>query len=1339
MRKERKWLHRISSMILSFLMVLQVFSGSFANMQVHAQDDAEIWYATSNSVFEFINSTIRVKHPGGWSLIAYCIEGDKKFPMPGDNLLYTAWNVERGNLGRHFNKPRGGQKAAEDGVLKAIWNGYPYDMGDIQTRYQLTDNEFEILTGLAIHYFTDSKWSWNYIDILTPSILANNGIRRMNNERKRSGKPLLSDAFKELVGLGKTENSGPLNPNLELPPEELDIILFTPTSTTATQGYQKLLTLDYKRHNVEIDKRDGVNNLKLSDAEFTITKTNKPLRSIIEGDKTTNSIKTTLDTIDKIPLVPGDYTLDETRSPNGYKKVTTPIKFKLKNDGTIEFQGTQPKDVEFSQVVNKELQINPPYMYPKLTIKNYKEKTKIGIIKVNETGFQTLAGAKFELWKKGGEKVDSWDSKEVDIVMLQTDKSLELDPGSYILKEIKAPNGYIGIGEKEFTISQEGEVKLNHPEGIKVQRSPQGDITYLYISNVKEKEKPSKPKNGELKTTVSVDNERATDQKELSLTIAGNETTKNVVDTVKYSNLVTGEQYKLTGRLMKITADKEEQVGEPVEKTFTAKETTGDNEEQRIETITFENVKLEAGVKYVVYESAESVREIEFKEGKEKHKVEHADKDDKAQTVVVEKEKPSKPKNGELKTTVSVDNERATDQKELSLTIAGNETTKNVVDTVKYSNLVTGEQYKLTGRLMKITADKEEQVGEPVEKTFTAKETTGDNEEQRIETITFENVKLEAGVKYVVYESAESVREIEFKEGKEKHKVEHADKDDKAQTVVVEKEEPQEPEVTKVSVKKVWNVKEGKTVPAQVVIRLIPVNQTLTLNAENNWQGEFTNLPLKGDDGQVINYVISEDEVTGFTTEITGNKETGFVVTNTPEEVTPEIEKIEIPVTKVWSPNTPQDKMPQEITVVLDQTQERLVLNAENGWKGKFENLPKTTEDAKTIDYTISEVTVEGFTSKITGNKETGFIVTNTYNEPEEPQTGKINIPVQKIWNVKEGEILPESVEITLQPTGDKLVLSAENQWKGEFTDLPKVNEEGEEITYTITETAVEGYQTDITGDQLNGFTVTNTKEEPEKPEVTEVSVKKVWNAKEGTKIPESITVVLEQTGESVVLNAENEWKASFKDLKAKDEQGNIITYTVKEVEVEGFTSTVSGNMKEGYVIVNTEKPVTPDEPQKPETRDITVTKKWIGESLDKIVVYLMADGKKIDEVILNKENGWSHTFKDLDKIKDGKEISYTVEEQEVKGYTVKVEGNMEKGFIITNTKEDPKIPDEPRPNVPNDPGHEEPKNPAPKTPKDRGSVLPKTGDASDIGLYGLSGVLSLVGLILIRRKRKEV
>ena len=1066
MRKEKKWLHRISSMILSFLMVLQVFSGSFGNMQVHAQNDADIWQGIGENIGMPWNA-IYITHPKytEFKLQMFCIEAKKEFPKENAPIEYELIKPAKDDLiKKSFNQPNTNADVALEGVKRVLWNGHPWNASGLKEKYDVTEEEFQLVTTMAMQYWTDSYWGnkgSNYIH-------DNHEAFKIDSQRKREKKLLLVDMFKELVGLGEYVLSDP--------PSDAEFLLGVPHGVEYARSYQKILSMDLKKYPIHFIKVNE-NGEKISGARLKVTKLDPPFTSIAVGDD--YNLEWTSDEKKEGELgyfAFGSYKLEEIKTPDGGYVPFDKFNFNIVPGGKIEFPGGKPSYV---------------------------------------TGVET---------------------------------------------RIEELNGY------EQTVS------------------------YFTIKNEKTEAPKPQYKDGKLKTTVKVDNKQAT---------------------------------------------KEE---------------------------------LEAG-------------------------------------------------------------------KNLTVVIADKKAKKNVVDTVAYSDLVGGVEYELTGKLMKVVGDKEpEQVGKEVKQTFTAEENGSGTVE-----MTFSDVEIEAGVKYVVFEEAVSKTDIEFKDKTEKHKVTHHDKNDKSQTFNVEKEKPQEPEVTKVSVKKVWNVKEGTTVPAQVVIRLMPANQTLTLNADNNWQGEFTNLPLKGDDGQVINYVVSEDEVTGFTTEITGNKETGFVVTNTPEEVTPEIEKIEIPVTKVWSPNTPQDKMPQEITVVLDQTQERLVLNAENGWKGKFENLPKTTEDAKTIDYTISEVEVEGFTSKITGNVAIGFIVINTYDEPEEPQTDKINIPVQKIWNVKEGETLPESVEITLQPTGDKLVLSAENQWKGEFTDLPKVNEEGEEITYTITETAVKGYKTGITGDQLNGFTVTNTKEEVEKPEVTEVSVKKVWNAKEGTKIPESIRVVLEQTGESVVLSAENEWKASFKNLKAKDEQGNTITYTVKEVEVEGFISTVSGNMKEGYVIVNTEKPVTPDEPQKPETRDITVTKKWVGESLEKVVVYLMADGKKIDEVILNKENGWSHTFKGLDKTKDGKEISYTVEEQEVKGYTVKVEGNIEKGFIITNTKEDPKIPDEPKPNVPNDPGHEEPKNPAPKTPNDRGNVLPKTGDASDIGLYGLSGVLSLVGLILIRRKRKEV
>ncbi|WP_407082855.1 SpaA isopeptide-forming pilin-related protein, partial [Streptococcus pneumoniae] len=177
-------------------------------------------------------------------------------------------------------------------------------------------------------------------------------------------------------------------------------------------------------------------------------------------------------------------------------------------------------------------------------------------------------------------------------------------------------------------------------------------------------------------------------------------------------------------------------------------------------------------------------KEIDFKEGKEKHKVEHKDKDDKAQTVVVTKEKPTKP-SGKLATTVEVDGTKADAQKELELSVATDKVTKTVKDTVVYENLLAGETYKLTGQLMKITADKEEEVATK-ETTFVA-----DASGNGTTSLEFEDVSLEAGVKYVVYETAESEKEIDFKEGKEKHKVEHKDKDDKAQTVVVSKIKPE--------------------------------------------------------------------------------------------------------------------------------------------------------------------------------------------------------------------------------------------------------------------------------------------------------------------------------------------------------------------------------------------------------------------------------------------------------------------------------------------------------------------------------------------------------------------
>nr|WP_158645920.1 thioester-forming surface-anchored protein [Streptococcus pneumoniae] len=325
----------------------------------------------------------------------------------------------------------------------------------------------------------------------------------------------------------------------------------------------------------------------------------------------------------------------------------------------------------------------------------------------------------------------------------------------------------------------ESEKEIDFKEGKEKHKVEHKDKDDKAQTVVVTKEKPTKP-SGKLATTVEVDGTKADAQKELELSVATDKVTKTVKDTVVYENLLAGETYKLTGQLMKITADKEEEVATK-ETTFVA-----DASGNGTTSLEFEDVSLEAGVKYVVYETAESEKEIDFKEGKEKHKVEHKDKDDKAQTVVVTKEKPTKP-SGKLATTVEVDGTKADAQKELELSVATDKVTKTVKDTVVYENLLAGETYKLTGQLMKITADKEEEVATK-ETTFVA-----DASGNGTTSLEFEDVSLEAGVKYVVYETAESEKEIDFKEGKEKHKVEHKDKDDKAQTVVVTKEKPTKP------------------------------------------------------------------------------------------------------------------------------------------------------------------------------------------------------------------------------------------------------------------------------------------------------------------------------------------------------------------------------------------------------------------------------------------------------------------------------------------------------------------------------------------------------------------
>ncbi|MBE6900706.1 MAG: Cna B-type domain-containing protein [Ruminococcaceae bacterium] len=73
------------------------------------------------------------------------------------------------------------------------------------------------------------------------------------------------------------------------------------------------------------------------------------------------------------------------------------------------------------------------------------------------------------------------------------------------------------------------------------------------------------------------------------------------------------------------------------------------------------------------------------------------------------------------------------------------------------------------------------------------------------------------------------------------------------------------------------------------------------------------------------------------------------------------------------------------------------------------------------------------------------------------------------------------------------------------------------------------------------------------------------------------------------------------------------------------------------------------------EVTSVTVKKEWADgadHSKDSVTVYILANGFRIQEAILNENNDWTHTWKNLPvKGDSGKEVTYSVEEGTVPGY----------------------------------------------------------------------------------------
>lgn len=209
--------------------------------------------------------------------------------------------------------------------------------------------------------------------------------------------------------------------------------------------------------------------------------------------------------------------------------------------------------------------------------------------------------------------------------------------------------------------------------------------------------------------------------------------------------------------------------------------------------------------------------------------------------------------------------------------------------------------------------------------------------------------------------------------------------------------------VLDITVNKIWddaNNQDGKR-PESVTIMLkangeyLGDNYNIVLNEDNNWTYTYQNLP-KNKNGTPIEYSVDEEEVSQYETVITGSIEEGFTIQNI---YNPKI--IDINVKKYWNDNNNQNgSRPNSVKIYLLSNGEKseentIILNADNNFEYTFSKMPKY-ENGQPISYTIEEEEIANYKTKIEGDAETGFIITNTLII-ENPKTGYKTIIISSI------------------------------------------------------------------------------------------------------------------------------------------------------------------------------------------------------------------------------------------------------------------------------------------------------------------------------------------------------
>lgn len=449
----------------------------------------------------------------------------------------------------------------------------------------------------------------------------------------------------------------------------------------------------------------------------------------------------------------------------------------------------------------------------------------------------------------------------------------------------------------------------------------------------------------------------------------------------------------------------------------------------------------------------------------------------------------------------------------------------------------------------------------------------------------------------------------------------------------------------------------------------------------------FDGLTLGKDDKLIIKYKaeLVEERKDGDYYDITNTSPELFATATTNDKIVfdkimqvKDLKTINLIVNKEWiGNNVPSGVTEVEFTVNANgESSDTIKVKADpaGNWSGTKEKLNRY-KDGKAINYTVKEAAGVNYELKDSKKPVTDNNGNITFTEINK-NTEKVNFKVVKKWDNTPSELqFDTNVQLYAndKKERDQVKLTVNDNWETLFEGLPKYDEDGKEITYTVKEVndngvvednqklTLQGYEYSVKHNPDNtGYkdTITNTVTNASKKTFT-AKVTKKWEGGVSTNSVKFTFTNKKYPNNPYTLtiepNEDNEWNGNIELPKYNDDISEA-EYTVDEVKVPGFTTTGDKDKIVSYNNPSVEFTNKRDE------KKIIVTKEWGAtpeEYIDKVTVVLTgtADDYSVPESKEIAKGEKTATFTVPTHTLDGKEINYIATEQGEKDGKVSING----------------------------------------------------------------------------------